>query len=131
MGSADRPWLKQGSITSGPPTTGFEVLQHPGIVKIAEKYGKTTANVVIRWHLQKGGTLVTKSVTPARIQANYQVWDFQLSDEDMAFFDDLNVGWRHLIWAETSGHPDYPFKDDLPADYKLGKPGVGSSAGAK
>jgi hypothetical protein len=49
----------------------------------------------------------------------------------MAVFDAMNVGWRHLVWAETSMHPDYPFKDDLPIEYVLGKPGAGSSAGAK
>ena len=48
----------------------------------------------------------------------------------MEIFNDLNVGWRHLLWAETSGHKDYPFKSDLPHDYVLGKPGVGSTAGA-
>ena len=54
-----------------------------------------------------------------------------MSPEDMALFHDLNVGWRHLLWAETSGHPDYPFKSELPNGYVLGKPGAGSSAGAK
>merc|ERR1712004_868948 len=57
--------------------------------------------------------------------------DFKLTDEDMAVMDSLNVGWRHLLWAETSMHPDYPFKDCLPWDYKLQKPGVGATAGAK
>merc|ERR1719336_3280118 len=52
LGSADRPWLKQGSLTSGPPTTGYEVLHHPVILKLAWKHGKTTANIVIRWHLR-------------------------------------------------------------------------------
>ena len=78
-----------------------------------------------------GGTMVAKSVTPSRITANFNVWDFALSAEDMAQFNEMNVGWRHLVWAETSMHPDYPFKDDIPADYKMGKPGAGSSAGAK
>jgi len=131
LGSADRPWLKEGSLTSGLPTTGYEVLNHPVILKLAEKYGKTSANIVIRWHLQMNGSLVCKSVTPSRIEANYNVWDFELSPEDMELFHDLNVGWRHLLWAETSGHQDYPFKSDLPYGYVLGKPGVGSSAGAK
>ena len=36
----------------------------------------------------------------------------------MATIEALNMGWRHLLWAETSMHPDYPFKDDLPWDYK-------------
>ena len=35
----------------------------------------------------------------------------------MELFNDLNVGWRHLLWAETSGHQDYPFKSDLPYGY--------------
>jgi len=131
LGSADRPWALQGSITSGVPKTGHEVLKHPDIAKIAAKHGKSTANVVIRWHLQMGGTLCTKSVTPSRIQENFNVWDFTLTDEDMAVMESLNVGWRHLLWAETSMHPDYPFKDCLPYNYKLQKPGVGATAGAK
>jgi len=131
LGSADRPWRLTGSITSGAPKTGHEVLSHPDILKIGAKYGKTAANVVIRWHIQMGGTLCCKSVTPARIQANFAVWDFSLSQEDMAVLDELNVGWRHLLWAETSAHPDYPFKDCLPADYVLQKPGAGATAGAK
>ena len=77
---------------------------------------------MIRWHLQKGGTLVAKSTNPRRIEANYKVWDFELTADEMSFFEELNVGWRHLIWAETSDHPDYPFKDELPHDYVLGKP---------
>merc|ERR1711990_1139498 len=117
--------------TSGVPKTGHEVLKHPEIAKIASKHGKSTANVVIRWHLQMGGTLCTKSVTPSRIQENFNVWDFTLTDEDMAVMESLNVGWRHLLWAETSMHPDYPFKDCLPYNYKLQKPGVGATAGAK
>ena len=114
LGSADRPWLKAGSITSGPPVTGYEVLQHPLIVKLADKYGKSAAAVVIRWHLQSGGTLAAKSVTPSRIEENIKVWDFSLTQEEMESFNDLNVGWRHLMWAETSAHPDYPFKSLLP-----------------
>jgi len=131
LGSADRPWRVAGSITSGVPKAGYEVLGHPDIAKIAEKYGKSTANVVLRWHLQMGGAFVCKSVTPSRIQENFQIWDFELNSEDMAVMDKLNIGWRHLLWAETSMHPDYPFKDCIPYDYKLGKPGVGSTAGAK
>ena len=60
-----------------------------------------------------GGCCVAKSVTPSRIEQNYQIWDFELDVEDMAKFGELNVGWRHLLWAETSMHPDYPFKVKL------------------
>ena len=68
LGSADRPWRLEGSLTSGTPVTGYEVLEHPTITGIAGKYGKTPANVVLRWHLQLGGALVCKSVTPARLE---------------------------------------------------------------
>ncbi len=59
------------------------------------------------------------------------MWDFTLSEEDMRALSDLNVGWRHLVWAETSLHKDYPYKEELPFHYKLEKPGKGSTAGAK
>jgi diketogulonate reductase-like aldo/keto reductase len=72
---------------------------------------------------------MSKSFT--RIIENFGVWDFTLDDEDMRAMSDLNVGWRHLIWSETSLHPDYPYKEDLPWDYKVTKPGKGSTAGAK
>ena len=84
-------------ITSGTPVTGYEVLQHPMIIQLASKYEKSPANIVIRWHLQMGGTLAAKSVTPSRIEENIKVWDFCLSQEEMKGFDDLNVGWRHLV----------------------------------
>ena len=45
LGSGDRPWRMTGSITSGAPTSGFEVLENPELVKIAEKHGKTVAQV--------------------------------------------------------------------------------------
>ena len=70
-------------ITSGTPVTGYEVLQHPMIIQLASKYEKSPANIVIRWHLQMGGTLAAKSVTPSRIEENIKVWDFCLSQEEM------------------------------------------------
>ena len=66
---------------------------------------------------------------PFSLPFPYRLWDFSLNPDDMSAFDQLNIGWRHLMWAETSMHPDYPFKDSL--GYKLEKPGVGSTAGAK
>ena len=110
LGSADRPWRKEGSITSGAPKIGHEVLNHPSIVNMAEKYKKTTANIVLRWHVQMQGCCIAKSATPSRIEQNLKIWDFELSKEDMDSINDLNVGWRHLMWAECSMHQDYPFK---------------------
>jgi len=131
LGSADRPWRKEGSITSGAPFGGHEVLQNPELAKVADKHGLSVAQVVLRWHIQVGGAAVCKSVTPDRIRQNYDIWNFVLDAEDIEVVSGLNYGWRHLIWAETSAHPDYPFKDELPHGYILEKPGVGSTAGAK
>ena len=103
------------------PIDGYEVLNHPVIVKLAEKYEKTTANIVIKWHLQMDGCLVAKSATPSRIESNFNVWDFTLSTEDMKCLDDLNIGWRHLLVPQLSCHQDYPFKDYLPYGYILEK----------
>ncbi len=72
LGSADRPWLKEGSLTSGAPVTGHEVLQHPVIKGLASKHGKTAAQVVLRWHLQMGGAASAKSVTKERIEENFK-----------------------------------------------------------
>ncbi len=72
---------------------------------------------------------MTKSVTESRIIGNIQVYDFELSTEDMESFDCLNCGWRHLYWRETSNHVDYPFKDELPYGYQLEKAPLQSSSG--
>ena len=58
------------------------------------------------------------------------MWDFCLTPADMSAFDELNIGWRHLLMAEGSMHPDYPFKDSLPWGYALGKPEVSTNAGS-
>lgn len=101
--------------------TGVIPLKDPFIGQLAEKYKKSPAQIMLRWNHQRGVSLVTKSVTPARIEQNFQIRDFELSEEDMKEFDKINFGWRHLLWYEASDHPDYPFKDEIPHDYVLEK----------
>ncbi len=72
LGSADRPWRHTGSVTSGPPSCGHEVLTHPTIMAMSERLGRTSAQVVLRWHLQMGGSAICKSVNPQRIKDNYK-----------------------------------------------------------
>ena len=64
-----------------------KLLDHPLITGIAAQYGKTPAQLCIRWCLQKGVLPLPKSVTPARIRENVQVFDFTISPEDMARLD--------------------------------------------
>jgi diketogulonate reductase-like aldo/keto reductase len=97
-----------------PPPTGTLPLGDKDIAAIAEKNGKNPGQVMLRWAIQRGTTVVSKSVSPERIMSNFALFDWALDAEDMAKISDLNCNWRHLIWFEVSHHPNYPFKDELP-----------------
>lgn len=65
-------------------------MDHPLFTQIGQKYGKTPAQVILRWHIQCGVVVIPKSVRRERIQENAQIFDFVLTDEDMAAIDALN-----------------------------------------
>ena len=69
-------------------------LYNPVIQEIAKTKNKTTAQIIIRWHLQHGLTVIPKTVTPARLIENSQVFDFALSDNEMHQIDQLGVTHR-------------------------------------
>jgi 2,5-diketo-D-gluconate reductase A len=70
------------------------VLDEPAIKEIAEDVGKEPGQVVLRWHIQHGYIVFPKSVTPERIQQNFEIFDFELSDDQMSAIDDLDRGER-------------------------------------
>lgn len=78
-----------------PLMNGKDVLQNDVIQKIAEKCGKTPAQVILRWHLQSDAIVIPKSVTPSRIEENFNVFDFELSAEDMRKIAELDRGQRN------------------------------------
>ncbi|MFC9596155.1 aldo/keto reductase [Streptomyces sp. NPDC056944] len=82
------------------PLAQGAVLDDPVITSIAARTGTSAAQVVLRWHLQLGNIVIPKSVTPARIRQNLDVFDFQLTDEDMAAIAATDRGLR------TGPHPD-------------------------
>jgi len=69
-------------------------LDQPKLVEIAEKYGKTVAQVILRWDIQNGVIVIPKSVKEHRIRENAGIFDFELSAEDMAVIDGLNQNKR-------------------------------------
>ena len=73
---------------------GKGLLDLPVLAEIGAKYGKTAAQVVLRWHVQLGNVVIPKSVTPSRIRENIEVFDFELSPGDMAAVDGLDEGRR-------------------------------------
>jgi len=109
LGSPDRPWAKPGEPL---------LLQDPKLTAISKKYGKTAAQVVIRWVLQRDVIVIPKSVTPSRIKENFEVSDFVLTDEDMKKIDSFNRDCRLIVpRIEKDGasvyrdadHPNFPF----------------------
>jgi 2,5-diketo-D-gluconate reductase A len=77
-----------------------QVLENEVLTAIAQRHDRTTAQVVLRWHIQLGNVIVPKSGTPARIRSNFEIFDFELSDEDMAKIARLECGGR------IGPHPD-------------------------
>ena len=70
------------------------VLADPTVADIAPRYGKTSAQVVLRWHIERGDVVFPKSVTPARIRENVDIFDFELTGEDVEAISALNRSQR-------------------------------------
>ncbi len=70
------------------------LLRDQALVALGEKYAKTPAQIILRWHLQLGNIVIPKSVTPDRIASNIDVFDFELADDDIATVDSLDNGGR-------------------------------------
>ena len=70
------------------------MLEDETLAALAEKYGKTPAQIVIRWHLQRGNIVIPKSVHKERIFANFDVFDFELAEDDMDAIYALEKGLR-------------------------------------
>ncbi len=87
------------------PLAQGEVLEDPAIVEIAYAHSRTAGQVVIRWHLQLGNVVIPKSVTPERIEQNFAVFDFELSDEQMQAIAELDAGRRTGPDPETFVRP--------------------------
>jgi len=82
------------AVTSWSPLARGRILEEPTLQRISSKYGKSTAQTIVRWHLQHDLIVIPKSVNPSRIAENMDVYDFELSFEDMKNIDALNLNER-------------------------------------
>ncbi|XP_064614375.1 prostaglandin F synthase 2-like [Liolophura sinensis] len=87
------------------------LLEEEIVLKIAKKYGKTPAQILLRDIVQRGIAVLPKSSTPSRIKENIEIFDFELAQEDVVALAELNKRKRRfydMLWM-AEGHPDYPF----------------------
>jgi len=103
LGSPDRPWAAKDEPV---------LLDDPKIKEIAARLGKSPAQVVLRYQIQRNVIVIPKSVTASRIESNLKLFDFKLSDEDMKIISSFNRNFRGCALEWVSDHKYYPFKEN-------------------
>lgn len=101
LGSPARPWLKPGDPQL--------IIEQPEIVAIAKKYGKSPAQVILRYLVDIGTIPIPKSSSKERIKQNIDIFDFKLASEEVTTMDKFDCGLRVCPAEEFKGHKDYPF----------------------
>jgi diketogulonate reductase-like aldo/keto reductase len=112
-GIVTQAWSPLGGVNRYRPADTDEVrnpLEHPTILELAAKHQKTPAQVVLRWHIERGHSAIPKSVKPHRIKENFDVFDFVLAPEEVTAIDALDTGVRGGPDPELIDTKLYPFK---------------------
>jgi 2,5-diketo-D-gluconate reductase A len=97
---------EHGIVTEAwsPLGAGNDLLQEPTLVSIAGKYDKTPAQVVLRWHIELGVVAIPRSANPRRIAENIDIFDFSLTEDEIAAISALDTGEEPRVDSDTSGH---------------------------
>ncbi|KAF2903966.1 hypothetical protein ILUMI_02201 [Ignelater luminosus] len=103
LGSPDRPWAKPEEP---------QLLDDAKIKEIAGKFNKTPAQIVLRYQVQRGNIVIPKSVNKSRITENFQIFDFELTPEDMSYLDTFDCNGRVCPFNDALSHPHHPFVND-------------------
>ncbi|XP_023404729.2 aldo-keto reductase family 1 member C1-like isoform X3 [Loxodonta africana] len=99
----DKKWVDQSSPI---------LLDDPVLGALAKKHKRTPALIALRYQLQRGVVVLAKSYNEKRIKENMQVFEFQLTSEDMKVLDNLNRNFRYVTFDTVIDHPNYPFSDE-------------------
>ena len=118
-GILTQAWSPIGGITSY-REGGKSAFEDPTILEIAAAHGKSAAQVMLRWHLQEGRSAIPKSTKPARIAENFDVFDFELTGDEIAALDALDTGIREAPSPRTS-----PSRASAARSPKRDRPGWG------
>ena len=111
-GITTQAWSPLGGVNVYRPADPNDVknpLEHPTVIGLAEKYGKTPAQVVLRWHIEHAVSPIPKSVKPHRIKENIDVFDFSLTPDEVAAIDAIDTGVRGGPDPETVDRTRFPF----------------------
>jgi len=100
FGSPDRPWAAPDEA---------KLLDDPKIVEVGKKYNKSSAQVILRWLVQRDVIVIPKSVNKDRIAQNFDIFDFELTPEDMDVLYQMDRNWRAVLLTTFADHKDYPF----------------------
>ena len=106
----NQAWSPIGGITFYRDGDGVSTLEDPTITAIAEAHGKSPAQVMLRWHVQEGRSVIPKSVKPHRIAENFDIFDFELTADEVSQIDALDKGVRRgpepeSLTLEAYGRP--------------------------
>ena len=110
LGIVTQAWSPIGGVARYAATAGKDPLKDPIVKDLASVYGKTPAQIVLRWHLEHGVAVVPKSVRAERIKENFAVFDFRLTPEAIAGIDLLDIGARGGPPPETVDDQTYAIK---------------------
>ncbi len=73
------------------------IFTHPVLTEVGKKYDKTAAQIALKWNVQRGVSILPKSVHTERMEQNLDIWDFNLTDEDIKKIDALDLGYSEII----------------------------------
>lgn len=105
--SPGRPWAT---------SEDRNLMAEPKLQEISKKYNKTCAQILIRYQIDIGNSVIPKSVSKERIESNFNVFDFKLTDEDIKDIESFGYTERICAMSQDKHHPEFPFTEDSTND---------------